>query len=261
MDSEFQYNPMKRLCKTCRICWAIGHKHCPSLQTRWTGFSIDSPLCRLKSNPVQRNGEIGPSLPFLGHSQFQFPAIKAIWSTCTSRATGNTFSSFYLLLSITFFFKRTPTAFLSFSDYRCLRLPFGDVTGKRLPGLRGPAGPGLLEKEGPGWSPPGETRGSRGGSAAPGTGASLSSTHSMASLRFSPFSETASLAWWESRILLQEVGVYFFNANLVGKRVWLVAVAGLSEYSIMASKFKVKWRCCSPTLPPNTPVGNGSMQK
>lgn len=143
---------MKRLCKTCRICWAIGHKHCPFLQTCWTGFSIDSPLRRLKNNPVQGNGETSPSLPFLGHSQFQLPAIKAIWSTCTSRATGNTFSSFYLL-SITFFFKRTPTAFLSFSDYGCLWLPFGDVTGKPLPGLRGPAGPGLLE-EGPGWPPP-----------------------------------------------------------------------------------------------------------
>lgn len=55
---------------------------------------------------VQGNGETCQILPFLklGHSRIQFPGTKAIWSTCTSRATGNShFSSFYLLVNITFF--------------------------------------------------------------------------------------------------------------------------------------------------------------
>lgn len=46
---------------------------------------------------------------------------------------------------------------------------------------------------------------------------------------------------------------FFFNANLVEKRGWLVAVAGLSECSIMASEFKGRWRCCLP--PPKLTSG------
>lgn len=132
----------------------------PFLRARWAGLPIDSPLHGLKNNSVQGNGETDPSLPFLGHSQFLFPAIKAIWSKCTSRATGNTFSSFDLSLSITFFFERTPRAFLSFSEDGHWGLPLG-LCRSWAPG-------GDL-----GWCQP-----SRGGSTASGTGTSPSSTHS-----------------------------------------------------------------------------------
>lgn len=232
---------MKRLYKTGRICWAVGHKLCPSLQTLWTGFPIDSPWHSSKTSSVQGNGEPSPCLPSPGHSQFQFPAIKAIWSKCTSRATGNTFSSFYLSSSITFSFKRTPPAFLpsgACGSWGAL----WDVVGSLCPGS------GALQLQGfwrrsPGLGP--------GPSGAPGHG-DIAEQHQEL---LPPFCETASLARPESSILLQEVGVYFLNANLVGKRVWLVAVAGLSEYSIMASKFKIKWRCCSPPPPPKHTSG------
>lgn len=177
MDSEFQYNPMKRLCKTCRICWAIGHKHCPSLQTRWTGFSIDSPLHRLKSNPVQGNGEIGPSLPFLGHSQFQFPAIKAIWSTCTSRATGNIFSSFYLLLSITFFFKRTPHSFPILQWLLMLTAALRRCHWEAFAWAQGPCRSWASEEGGPGLVPALRNAGQPRGQRSPGHG-SITEQHS-----------------------------------------------------------------------------------
>lgn len=83
-----------------------------------------------------------------------------------------------------------------------------------------------------------------------GTGTSLSSTGSC-------FLPSVKLLHWpdESRILLQEVGVYFLNANLVGKCVWLVAMAGLSEYSIMASKIQSKMEMLFPHPPPKHTSG------
>lgn len=102
---------------------------------------------------MQGNGGTCHILPFLklGHSQFQFPDTKTIQSTCTSRATGNLhFSSFYLLLKITFFsFRGNPTPFFSFNDDGCSPVPFGDGTGKPLPGLVGAAADGALQVQQP----------------------------------------------------------------------------------------------------------------
>lgn len=107
----------------CRICWAVGRgrRLCPSLYTSWTGFPIASPLCRVKHKWSARQWrKLSCILPFLklGHSWFQLPDTKAIWSTRTRRVTGNLhFPVFYLLLNITFLFERNPTAFLPFSNY------------------------------------------------------------------------------------------------------------------------------------------------
>lgn len=146
----------------CRICWAVGRgrRLCPSLYTSWTGFPIASPVRRVKHKwSVRQWRKLSCILPFfkLGHSWFQLPDTKAIWSTRTRRVTGNLhFPVFYLLLNITFLFERNPTAFLPFSDYGRSALPFGAFTGKHWPGFEGwrlagqrksSGRPVLLEKE------------------------------------------------------------------------------------------------------------------